>query len=145
MKRQEKYKDTQTFHFHNQNPKGKYTTDCVKRAISAATGIPYYDVVRELAEWQCRTGLDAGEKRLHAKMLAGYGWKMKPQPRQDDGTKFTGVQFCKWLTKNHFTGNIIANIGGHHIVAIMPIDGKYKVHDIWNSTRGCIGNYWIKE
>lgn len=77
MKRQEKYEDTSTFHFHNQNPRGKYTTDCVKRAISAATGIRYYDVVRELAEWQCKTGLDDGEKRLHTKMLESHGWQIK--------------------------------------------------------------------
>lgn len=70
--------------------------------------------------------------------------RLKSQPRQDDGKKFTGVDFCKWLTENHYVGNVIANIGGHHMVAIMPIDGKYKVCDTWNSTKGCIGNYWIK-
>ena len=36
--------------------------------------------------------------------------------------------------------HIIANIGGHHIVAIL--DGK--VHDIWDSTYKCIGNVWVK-
>ena len=35
---------------------------------------------------------------------------------------------------------IIANIGGHHIVAI--IGGKIK--DTWDSSSGCIGNIWIK-
>lgn len=144
MKRQEKYKDTQTFHFHNQNPKGKYTADCVKRAISHATGVPYNDVVRELAEWQCRTGLDAGEKRLHTKYLESLGWTIHSQPRKDDGTKLTGVDFCKWLNKTHCASNVIANIGGHHIVAIVPVDGKFKVCDTWNSTKGCIGNYWTK-
>ena len=145
MKRQEKYKDTSTFHFHNQNPRGKYTTDCVKRAISHATGIPYYDVVRGLAELQCKTGLDEGEKRLYGKFLAVNGWVLHPQPRQDDGSKYTGTQFCKWLNKTHCASNVIANIGGHHIVAIVPVDGKHKVCDTWDSTKGCIGNYWTKE
>ena len=144
MKRQEKYKDTQTFHFHNQNPKGKYTTDCVKRAISHATGTPYNDVVMELAEWQIRTSLDECEKRLYGKYLASMGWVQHPQPRKEDGTKFTGVDFCKWLNKTHCTSNVIANIGGHHIVAIVPVDSKFKVCDTWNSTKGCIGNYWTK-
>jgi len=36
---------------------------------------------------------------------------------------------------------VIANIGGHHIVAI--IEGR--VWDTWNSTDGCIGNYWTKK
>lgn len=144
MKRQDKYKDNSTFHFHNQNPKGRYTTDCVKRAISYATGIPYNDVVRALAELQCKTGMDTGEARLYGKYLESLGWVKHPQPRQEDGSKYTGVQFCKWLTKGHSTGNIVANIGGHHIVAIMPIDKRFKVCDTWNSTKGCIGNYWTK-
>ena len=41
----------------------------------------------------------------------------------------------------HNCKNYIAMIGGHHIVAIV----KAKVCDIWDSTDGCIGNYWTKE
>lgn len=144
MKRQEKYKDTTTFHFHNQNPKGRFTCDCVKRAISFATGVPYRDVVMALANLQCKTGLDESEKRLFGKYLESIGWVKHPQPRQEDGTKFTGAQFCKYLKTIH-PGNVIANVGAHHIVAIAPINGRYKVHDTWDSTKGCIGNYWTKE
>ena len=57
------------------------------------------------------------------------------QPRKSDNTKYIGKEFCKM-----FKGTCVANIGGHHIVCIK--DGK--VHDIWDSTDGCIGNYWIK-
>lgn len=35
-------------------------------------------------------------------------------------------------------GNIIAHIGGNHIVAIV----NHKVYDIWDSTDYCIGNFW---
>ena len=147
MTRQEKYKDTLSFHFHNQNPKNKLTTDCVIRAISTATGIPYNDVVMGLAELQCQTGLDDGEKRLFGKYLANHGWVMNKQPRQEDNTKFTGKKFCAWLTGKGY-GNVIANIGGHHIVAIMPTGKgdkrRHKVWDTWDSTKGCIGNFWTK-
>ena len=34
----------------------------------------------------------------------------------------------------------IAHIGGHHIIAIVD----KKVNDTWDSTDGCIGNYWTK-
>jgi hypothetical protein len=34
---------------------------------------------------------------------------------------------------------MIANIGGHHIVAI--IEGQ--INDIWDSSDGCIGNVWV--
>ena len=35
MKRQDKYPETETFHFHNANPKGRLlAADCVARAVS---------------------------------------------------------------------------------------------------------------
>lgn len=43
--------------------------------------------------------------------------------------------------------SFIANIGGHHMVCIKEtggLHGSHKVHDTWNSTDGCIGNYWTK-
>lgn len=151
MKREQKYKDTATFHFHNENPKGKFTTDCVIRAIALATGYQYNRVVMELAELQCKTGLDAREPRLYGKYLEDIGWVKHKQPRHDDGTKFTGREFCTWLSVNQRKeyGNIIAHIGGHHLVAISPtccgdgINDRFKVCDTWDSTDGCIGNYWV--
>ena len=37
-----------------------------------------------------------------------------------------------------FGGVCVANLGGNHTVCIKG----GKVLDIWNSTEGCIGNYW---
>ena len=154
MKRSEKYRETSSFVYFNANPRNRVTSDCVIRAISAATKIPYRQVVMEMAEIQCDTGYDASENRVIDMYLAGKGWKKQRQPRHDDNTKYTGKQFCDYLSINHGNGeigNVICNIGGHHIVAIMPTnhgDGfncRYKVHDIWDSTDGCIGNYWVKE
>lgn len=150
MKREDKYPDTSTFHYFNANPHKRITGDCIIRAISTATGIPYNDVVMEMAKLQCETGYDADG--LIDRYLKSKGWIKNKQPKREDGTKYTGKDFCKVLQK-HFpldvdgamtfdgieiTHRIVANIGGHHIVAIM--DGK--VWDIWNSTDGCIGNYW---
>lgn len=152
MRREEKYPDTETFHFYNANPKGKYTTDCVIRAISVATDIPYEAVLREMAEQQIRTGYDMSETKAIEKYLKTKGWRKQPQPRKEDNTKYTGEEFCQLLSVNERKGfgNVIANIGGHHIVAIVPscmgdgINDRFKVYDTWNSTGGCIGNYWIK-
>ena len=58
------------------------------------------------------------------------------QPRKANNKKYTGKEFCK---KHNET--CVANIGGHHVVCIK----NGKVHDIWDSTDGCIGNYWVKE
>lgn len=152
MRRQDKYPDTDTFHFHNENPKGKFTTDCVIRAIATATGIPYKTVLMEMAEQQIKTGLDMSETKAIAKYLQSKGWVKNPQPRYDDNTKYTGRDFCRWLSVNKRKnfGNVICNIGGHHIVAIVPscagdgINDRFKVYDTWNSTSGCVGNYWTK-
>ena len=143
-KRMRKYPETDTFHYYNANSKNKITGDCVIRAISRATDIPYNDVVMGLAELHCKTGFNMESTECYDRFLKEHGWKKYKQPRQPDNTKYTGKEFCKELF-DWFNGDvprkIIAHIGSHHIVAI--IDGK--VNDIWNSTDGAIGNYWVKE
>ena len=146
MTREEKYKDTTTFHFYNANPKGKYTSDCVIRAISTATGIDYKSVVMEMAELQCETGYDDGDVKLYDRYLNSKGWRKHKQPRKANNTKYTGREWCEWLTALEWmvADVIVANIGGGHTVSIMKHDGRYKVFDTWDSTDGCIGNYWTK-
>ena len=143
MTRQEKYPETRTFHYHNENPKNRLTTDCVIRAISTATKTPYNQVVMEMAELQCKTGYDKGDKKLIDKYLQSKGWFKHDQPRKWDNTKFTGEEWCRELWQHYRGGGyerVIANIGGGHIVAIIG----FKVWDTWDSTDGCIGNYWTK-
>lgn len=145
MKRSEKYPDTKTFHYYNANPKNRITTDCVVRAITTALNQDYNTTVMELAKMQCDTGYDDGDKKLYDKYLQSKGWIKKYQPRKWDDSKYTGNEFCYEIQESTTWGvgdftRIVANIGGHHIVAI--IDGR--VWDIWNSTDGCIGNFWVK-
>lgn len=141
------YKDTEVFHFHNANPKGKNTTDCVTRALCTALEIPYETVVRELAELYIKTGYDPADSILYGKYLKSKGWVKYRQPKHYDNTKYTGKEFCGEIRSGHEGDfpkleykNVIAHIGGHHIVAI--VNGK--VWDTWDSTDGCIGNYWVK-
>lgn len=145
MTREKKYQNTETFVFHNQNPHNRYTTDCVIRAISAATDIPYNQVLMEMAEVQCKTGFDMSEKICINRYLKSKGWTMHSQPRKDDGRKYTGKEFCKALYDSYIAvdndDRIVANIGGHHVVAIID----WQVWDTWDSTDGCIGNYWTKD
>lgn len=136
MTRQQKYPDTATFHYFNANPKNRITGDCWCRAICTALEIPYNQVVMEMAELQCKTGYDSSD--LIGRYLESKGWIKHKQPRKSNNTKYTGAEFCKLIAKTN--RRYIANIGGHHIVAI--VDGK--VNDIWDSTDGCIGNYWTK-
>lgn len=139
-KRRAKYPDTEVFHYYNANPKNRITGDCSIRAICTALEIPYNQVVMEMAEFQCKTGYDAASHEGIDRYLQSKGWHKNKQPRKLDNTKYTGEEFCKEVQSHRhwYSPNIIANIGGHHIVAIM----FGKINDIWDSSDGCIGNYW---
>lgn len=153
MKRERKYPDTKTFTFFNANPKNRYTSDCVYRAVATVTDLPWTAVVKDLSEIACYTGYDPTCKEVYGRYLESRGFKKMKQPRKKDGTKYTGDQFCKilqrylWDDVGHgkewddgiiISPCIFAHIGGGHVAAI--IDGK--VLDTWDSTDGCIGNYW---
>lgn len=146
--RQEKYPETRTFHYYNANPKGRLTGDCVTRAICMALGKSYETVYRELLEMCLKTGYSLASAECYSRYLETQGWKKMKQPRKFDNTKYTGKEWCEkvqddidWTENGKQLEQIVAHIGGNHIVAI--IDGK--VYDTWDSTDGCIGNYWIKE
>ncbi len=134
--RREKYPDTKTFKFYNANPKGKFTCDCVARAICTALEEPYEIILREMFEMSIKTGYEYTDSKCIDKYLVSKGLTKNKQPRKHDNTKYTGNEFCKV-----FKGTCVANIGGHHMVCIK----NGKVHDTWDSTYGCIGNYWVKE
>lgn len=139
--RMEKYPTTRTFAFYNENPKGKCIGDCVVRAIALATGDGWDDTYKALCQLGFKMKAMPNDKEVYAKYLELNGWVKHKQPRKWDNTKYTGKEWCEKLRDEENYKPMIAHIGGHHIVCII----EYKVHDIWDSTRGCIGNYWTKE
>lgn len=149
MTREQKYQNTSTFTYYNANPKNRITGDCVIRALCTAMNEPYEKVYRELFEFSMQNKYMLNDKKCYEKWLESKGWVKKAQPRKSDNTKYTGKEFCKELSQSiEFLGkSVIAKIGGHHIVCIKETDGLngvHKVHDIWDSTSKCIGNYWVK-
>ena len=147
MTRAEKYPNTDTFMLYNANPKNRITDDCTIRAISLALNIPYNTVVMELAYLQCETGYDATASNLIDRYLVSKGWIKHRQERKANNRKYTGKEFCLWLNEHSRflgTGNVVAMIGGHHIVCIKCSFNRFKVHDTWDSTDGCVGNWWTK-
>lgn len=148
-RRRAKYPNTDTFLWWNENPKGKITCDCVVRAIATATGKPWVVVLQDLTNLSIKTGYEQTDKKNTGKYLTSLGWIKQKQPRKADNTKYTGSEFCRHLTNMKRYGlirseSIVANIGGHHMVCIKYFEGEdaYFVLDHWNSTGGCIGNYW---
>lgn len=149
-RRQEAYPNTNTFTFKNVNPKNRITGDCTFRAIANAMDKPWCEVVMEMAEFSCKTGYAINDKKGIERYLKEQGWEKQKQPRKANNTKYTGEEFCKMIQGKRIdkmdktiktSKRIVAMIGAHHIVAI--IDGK--VEDIWDSTGGAVGNYWIKK
>lgn len=128
--------DTECFTYYNANPKGKHTTDCVTRAICTALNQSYEQTIIELTKLWLTSGYEMSEPKCFGKYLELKGWKKNRQPRKENNKKYTGEEFCK-----KFKGICVANIGGNHTVCIK--DGK--ILDIWNSSDGCIGNYWTQD
>ena len=137
-KRQKRYPDTDYFHFHNANPKGKITCDCTVRAISTALQQDYTITLREMTESSLKCGYMVNDPRNEAHYLKSKGWVKMNMPKKNDGKKYTGIEFCKYIAKENI--NYIANIGAEHIVAVIGC----KIIDTWNSSNRCVGTYWVK-
>ena len=147
-----KYPDTDTFHFYNANSKGKITPDCSIRAISTVLEQSYEQTLREMVDLTIKTGYFINENKCINKYMQSKGFTLCKQPRKEDNTKYTGQEFCRTLMhpiysedlklthKDFEINRILANIGGHHIVAIM----SGQIWDTWNSTSGSIGKVWVK-
>ena len=136
-KRKQKYPDTETFHYYNANPKNRLGCDCAIRAICTAMEQSWQETVREMTEVGISIGYVVNDPKTIEKYLQLKGWGKHKQPKKPDGTKYTGKEFCERARSYE---NYIANIGGHHMVAIVGA----RVQDIWDSTNKCIGNYWTK-
>lgn len=155
MNRQQKYPETSVFRYHNANPKNRLTTDCVIRAICTALDQPWDLTLRELTDLGIKLAHTPTCKDTFGKYLEQKGFSKCKQPRKSDNTKYTGEEWCKWLNFNapslpQFKNckAIIANIGGQHIVCIKLVDyddqhRHFKIFDTWDSSDGCIGNYWV--
>lgn len=136
MKRQDKYPDTNTFKFHNANPKGRYTGDCIYRAATAATGLTYETVCRELCEMQIETGY--ADIQLMDKYLTSKGFSKQPRPTYSDGCHCKASDFIlHFLNDGHRP--VVANIGSGHVAAIVD----KRLLDTWDCTYRTVGNYWI--
>ena len=150
MNRQDKFPETETFHYFNANTHNHKSGDCVIRAICTALNQTWEDTLVEMTKVGLKYGYVSTDNHVIEKYLVSKGWNKNKQPRKSDNTKFTGKEFCQQLNKYYFSrckdsDSIIANIGGHHIVCISKKDtDRFKVYDIWDSTEGCIGNYWTK-
>lgn len=120
-----------SYQFYNAHPKGLLVNDCVKRAITKATGMDYMEVQRELNRHKKVTGAKSYnsdynphhyvETVLHGKKLSFPA--VKGQPRMN------GQRFCE----AYKTGRYILNMAGHWSCCV---DGV--IYDTWNPSEKCV-------
>lgn len=128
--------ETSTFHFHNENPRGRRTGDCVIRAIGRASGDGWDKTFDGLVEVGRRIKSELAWKDCYEKYLAEQGWIKGKQPRKEDGTKYTVAEWCR----KHRRGCMVVSVS-NHLTCI--IDGK--CNDIWNCTGKTVLNYWTRQ
>ena len=138
INRKNKYPETTTFHYYNANPKHLFVPDCTIRAVCTALGETWEETSRGLTEQAIKDFTVCNDPQNVINYIESKGWCKRSQPRKSDNTKYTGKQFCRKLADEDRV--YLAHIGGHHIVCIK----EKKVWDTWDSTDGCVGNYWVK-
>ena len=136
-------KDTNTFHYHDANPKGKKTGDCVIRALSYAFSKTWDEVLDDLVTYAHKYKQMTNSPELYSKYVKDTGYVKVPQPVHCDGKKYTGAEFCGAISTMNLTHPVICHIGAHHLTVISTLNGRYKVFDTWNCSEDKVGKVYM--
>ena len=123
------------YEFLNVHPKGLRVGDCVKRAITTATGMDYMEVQRELNRYKKVSGCSKFNENKNWKGYVEnvlHGQKMSFQAVQGN-PRMNGERFCGEFPK----GNYILRMAGHLSCCI---DGV--IYDTWDCSDKCVYNAW---
>ena len=138
MKKKERMKDTETYHYYNANPKGLYTGDCRYRAYALANDLPWDVTVVTVALWTAKTGKVDYNGETITEVLQVFGnWTKHKEPKHADGTKYTVGELAKTLITDY---PVVVSVNGH----VTCIKDK-KVWDIWDCSKEYVRNYWTLE
>lgn len=117
------------FVYHNSNPKGLETSDCVIRAISYALDIDYYEVINMLIENSNYFNCDALVKSCYGTLLSlDFGLE-----------QYWGMGKTVEEVANDFSDSkVIMRIKGHLTCS------KYGVvYDIWDTSDEIVDTFWV--
>lgn len=120
---------------HNNNPKGKKVGDCVVRAISFATGLPWGHTYHELVKIGIEECDMPNSKAVYEKYLASIGWKKMKMPRKPDNKRYSINEFFEETEK----GMYIVKIQNH----VTVVAGRCLT-DTFDCGASKMGNYWVK-
>lgn len=119
------------FMYYNAHPKNLLVGDCVKRAITVATGMDYMEVQRELNRYKKITGAkdfnsDYNPHKYVENVLHGVKLSF---PAQKGKPRMNGERFCK----QYPNGRYILNMAGHWSCCV---DGV--ILDTWDTSEKCV-------
>ena len=130
-------KSTDKFTFYNRNPKSKVSSaDCVARAISGASGLPWDQVIISITQHALKQGRVFNEKKAYDAWLQKNGWVKNKQPRKANGKKYTISEFLDLYPK----GTYIISIANH-----LTFSEDGILYDTWNCLSKSVGNFWSKK
>lgn len=129
-----------SFEMKNVNPKNRKTGDCSTRALVGILGITYEEALKKQMEVSLKTFYDPTSKQVMEKVLAEYGYVKMAQPRKMFGYKYTVSELDEILTEKQMQEGVLVTVANHHTCIVNGV-----IQDIWNCSKKCVGNYYIKK
>lgn len=117
--------------YYNAHPKQLLVGDCVKRAITLASGMDYMEVQRELNRYKKVTGAKAFNTDYNPHKYVEnvlHGVKLS-FPAEAGKKRMNGEKFCVAYPK----GRYILNMAGHWSCCIDGI-----IYDTWDCSEKCV-------
>lgn len=122
----------------NLNPKNRKVGDCVIRALSAATGYTWDEVLDKLIIICHKVKDMPNSKRVYEKFLIQEGWIKQKMPRRSDNTRYTVKEFLDEILGPDEQKSIIS-VANHLTYA----EGNTLI-DTWDCSYKSVGNFWIR-
>lgn len=128
------------FVYCNLNPENNDTSDCVVRAICAATGDKWEDVLTDLFKYSIKYKYAMNDNNLFGIYLQDKGWTKHKAPYKKVGTTREVYSLKEWLKKQNKAALISVNNNQHLTYAI-----NHKIYDTWDCSSKLISQYWTKD
>ncbi len=123
------------YKFFNAHPKGLRVKDCVKRALTVATGEDYMEIQRQLNRLKRELGAEHyNDNVVWKKFISNKGWKEFTFQAVKGQKRMNGESFCESYPK----GTYVLSMAGHLSVCK---DGV--IYDTWNCSQKCVYKAWL--
>ena len=125
------------YQYFNAHPKNLKVGDCVKRALTIATGEDYMEIQRQLNKIKKEIGAKSySDNCVWKKFIQDKKWKELSFPAVKGEDRMNGESFCKKF-KN---GTYILRMAHH-----LTVCKGGTIYDTWDCSRKCVYKAWIIE